>query len=80
MLTDETLRAALMAVRPALAQMPASQRRKVCADLAARLRTRRKAGDSGIYAALAGAKRSDPKNTADLGRRIMAGRNANYKK
>lgn len=72
----DALRAALTAVRPALAKMPAKQRRRVCADIAMRLRdSRRPASDARIYAALAQArKKPDP---ADLGRRIMASRNAN---
>ena len=79
----DALRAALAAVRPALARLPQKQRRKVAEDIAARLRraSGRNVADSKTYAALANAARRGPAAvTADLGRQIMAARNANYRK
>ena len=78
----DALRAALTAIRPVLARMPKKQRRKVAADIAARLRKQsgRKAADGKTYAALAAASRRKPAAVgADLGRRIMERRNPNYK-
>ena len=75
----DALRAALKAVRPVLAKMSPGQRRKVCADIAANLHTGAGAADSGVYAALSAGKPA-PADLADLGKRIMASRNANYKK
>ena len=86
----DALRAALSVIRPALARMPRTERTRICGDIAARLRrqggkpSREAASDadgaSGVYAALSrlSAKRpaADP---AELGRRIMAARNPNYK-
>ena len=77
----DALRAALTAIRPALARMPKKQRRRVAADISARLRKQagRRAADGKTYAALAAASRRRPANvSADLGRRIMANRNPNY--
>ena len=80
-LAADAVRAALKAVRPAIARMPKEQRKQVCGEIARRLR--RTAGDSrqgtaGAYAALARAggknRAADP---AELGRRIMASRNIN---
>ena len=77
--SQDALRAALTAVRPALSRMNRKQRRKVCADIAARLKSQRKGSDSG-YAALYGAARGRTGNPMDLGKRIMASRNPNYHK
>lgn len=79
----DALRAALTAIRPALARMPKKQRRKVAADIAARLRKQsgRRAADGKTYAALAAAsRRKHGAVGADLGKRIMASRNPNYKR
>ena len=79
----DALRAALTAIRPALARMPKKQRRKVAADIAARLRKQsgRRAADGKTYAALAAAsRRKSAAVGADLGKRIMASRNPNYRK
>ena len=75
----DALRAALCAVRPALAKMPKKQRQSVCADIAARLNGNRdlRGTDAGVYAALASARRRPAGNPADLGRRIMETRSAN---
>ena len=78
----DALRAALAVVRPVLARMPGQQRRRVAADIAARMRghtTARRASDGSTYAAIAGASRRRPAAGAELGRRIMASRNANLK-
>ncbi len=74
----DALRAALKAVRPALAKMSPGERRKVCADIAANLHTGAGAADSRVYAALSAGKRA-PADLADLGKRIMASRNPNYR-
>jgi len=78
--TGDALRAALTAVRPALARMPKNQRRRVAGDIAARLR---RGGNvekgSGIYAAMASARRGRGEAGADLGRRIMEKRNPHYR-
>ena len=78
----DALRAALTAIRPALARMPKKQRKKVAADIAARLRRQsgRRASDGKAYAALAAVSRRKPAAVGtDLGKRIMASRNVNYK-
>ena len=81
--TGDALRVALKAVKPALMKMPRKQRMRVSKDIAARLQrqNRHHGADSGIYAAIAGSRRKAPrKNTADLGKRIMASRNINCRK
>ena len=74
----DTLRAVLKAVRPALAKMTPSQRRKVCGDIAANLRGR-KTADSRVYASLASARKPS-RDLASLGEKIMASRNPCYRK
>ena len=74
------MRAALTAVRPALSQMTRKQRQQVCADIAGRLYSKRKGSDRNTYAALSRASRRRPAHPMDLGKRIMASRNANYHK
>lgn len=80
--TDDALRAALAAVRPVLARMPKKARRKMAGDIAARLRSTRASGrgttGTDAYAALASARRRTAPASADLGRKIMEKRNANY--
>ena len=76
--TGDALRAALKAVRPALAKMPKKQRQRICADIAARLNGA--PAHKGIYAAIGDAARRKPDAGPDLGKRIMASRNPNYKK
>ena len=82
--TDDALRAALAAVRPVLARMPKNARRKMAGDIAARLRRTRVPGrgttEEDAYAALASARRRTAPASADLGRRIMEKRNANYRR
>ena len=85
--TGDALRAALTAVRPALAKMPRKQRQRVCADIAARMKrggrkpAGRRAADAGTYAALSGMRRAAaPADEKELGRRIMAARNINCRK
>ena len=73
------LSAALLTFRPVLQRMSPRDRRKACADIAARMRCTRRAGDGKIYAALASARKPAPDLSA-LGKRIMASRNVNYKK
>ena len=79
--SGDALRAALAAVRPALARMPRGMRQKVAGDIAARIRRAGGRGTTGTdaYAALASATRRTAPASAELGRRIMAKRNANYK-
>ena len=80
--TGDALRAALRAVGPALAKMPKKQRQRVCADIAARVNGKggRKGADTGIYAAMAAARRKPAADPKDLGRRIMEKRSANRSK
>ena len=75
--TGDALRAALKPMRPMLAKMPKKQRARVCADITARLngKTVRK----GVYGAMNDAARRRAAGP-DLGKRIMASRNPNYKK
>ena len=73
---SDQLGAALMAVRPVLKNMTRKQRKKACADIAARLRRRSPNGADSRYALL---KAAAARNDRDLGRRIMAARNPNYK-
>ncbi|MBR3335373.1 MAG: DUF2213 domain-containing protein [Clostridia bacterium] len=76
--TGDALRAALVPMRPVLAKMPLKQRRRVCADLAARLNGKQIAR-KGIYGAIHDAARRRPDEDPELGKRIMASRNPNYK-
>ena len=75
--TADALRKALSAVNPLLRALPPQKRRKVCADIAARV-SRKCGRDSVRYAALISA-RKPARDNANLGRRIMAKRNPNYK-
>lgn len=79
-MSRDALRAALSAVRPALAAMTPKQRRKACGAIASRLNPPRKGKDTGIYAALAKAARKPEPDYADLGKRIMEKRNPHYRK
>ena len=75
---SDALSAALLAVRPALAKMSHRQRKKVCADIAARFRRCSPNGTDSRYAAV---KANAPANDyGALGKRIMAARNPNYRK
>lgn len=76
----DALRAALAAVRPVLARMPEKTRRKIAGDIAARIRRtgRRSTTGTDAYAALASARRRTTPASAELGRKIMEKRNANY--
>lgn len=77
---NDALRAALMTIRPVLKRMSPRERRNACADMAARLRRTRRAGDGRIYSALAAARKpAAAANLAGLGKRIMAARNVNYR-
>ena len=78
--SGDALRAALKAVRPALARMPKEQRRRVAGDIAARLRgTANPAAGRGVYAALSSARKGAGPASAELGRRIMEKRNPHYR-
>lgn len=71
---SDALRAALMAVRPALAKMTPAQRKKAGRDIAARLPRRSPNGKDSIYASRTGR----PSSYADLGKRIMEKRNPHF--
>ena len=73
----DALRAALKAVRPALARMPRSQRNRVAADIAARLRRPGRGTAADAYSALRSAAKRTAPVSAELGKRIMAKRSAN---
>jgi len=78
--TGDAIRAALKTMRPVLAKMPSKQRKKAAADIAARINRQRKIKGTDRLISLAAAKRKTAGNSADLGKRIMASRNPNYKK
>ena len=73
--TGDALRIALKAVRPVLAKMPKKQRERACADIAAQMKGKTKR--TGIYGAMNDAKYAAP--GIELGKKIMARRNPNYK-
>lgn len=75
---EDALRAALKTFRPVLARMTPRERRCACADIAANLKKTRRGRDGKVYAALAKAHKPAP-NLSDLGRKIMAARNVNYR-
>lgn len=80
---QDVLRTALRAVSPAISRLPKKEQKRICEDIAARLHADPGRGESndGIYAALAsGRTRGPADNPADLGKRIMAKRNPNYRK
>lgn len=80
---QDVLRTALRAIGPAIVGLPKKEQKRICEDVAARLHAQpgRIAGDDGIYAAIASGRTKDPAaNAADLGKRIMAKRNPNYRK
>ena len=72
----DALRAALMAVRPALAQMTPKQRRKASRDIATRLPYRSRNGKDSTFTS----RGKPPINYADLGKRIMEKRNPHFQK
>ena len=72
----DALRAALKAIRPALKRMSRRVRTLVCRDIARGLK---KTGAADTYAALSAAGSRPSVNAADLGRKIMAARNPNYR-
>ncbi len=77
--TADALSAAMKAVRPMLVRMSKDDRRRVAAGIAARLR-RKSAGHDHLLATLKDARpRPAAPSEADLGKRIMAKRNPNYK-
>ena len=78
LINADALRTALMAVRPSLARMKPRERRKACNNIAAHF-ARQNAADSRKYAALLSSRKPAARNGADLGKRIMAKRNPNYK-
>ena len=76
--TGDVLRAALRPMKPMLAKMPKRQKDRICADIAVRLngKTRR----VGVYGAMNdSARKQAAADPADLGKKIMAKRNPNYK-
>ena len=76
---NDALRAALRSVAPVLSGMTRKERRKAAADIAAQMKkTRRKGTNRGHDRAASG--RAQKGNPMDLGKRIMAARNANYHK
>ena len=81
--TGDALRNALSRYQRKLSRMPAMKRRRICADIAARLGrpAGRRGMDAGAYAVLAARQRKPAAgNPADLGKRIMASRNVNMRK
>ena len=76
--TGDALLAALKPMRPMLAKMPKKQRDRICADIAARLNG--KTVRRGAYSAINDAGTRRPAAGPELGKKIMASRNPNYKK
>ena len=79
-MSRDALRAALSAVRPALAAMPPKERRKTARAIADRMNSQQKGKDSSVYAALAKSARKPEPDLSDLGKRIMEKRNPHYMK
>lgn len=77
--STDAVRAALTAMRPALANMSKAQRKKIGADIVAKLK-KQKATDGRAYAAIAARARKGKADISDLGKRIMEKRNPNYSK
>lgn len=85
--TADAVRAAIRAIRPMIAQLPQAQRKAAADAATAEIRKtygmEKKAVKNG-YQALANRKRTADANPSEdggeLGRKIMASRNANYKK
>ena len=81
---DAAVRKVMKAYRPKLDRMSRKRRMKVCNDIAVRLRKQQR-DNLGIHANMGSAmdtkaaRDSRKKDERDLGRRIMAKRNANYK-
>ena len=75
-IASDSLRAALVAVRPALKRMSNAQRTKACREMAHRLPRKSPNGADSRYALM----KSSIGDTAELGKRIMAARNPNYHK
>jgi len=79
--TGDALRAALRTVGPALLKVPEKDRRRLSDKLVARAKkSSRKAKDAKGYLEFRSAERKSDRNTAELGKRIMAKRNVNYRK
>jgi hypothetical protein len=78
--TGDALRAALTAMHPQLKKMSKKQRQKACADIAAKLKKQRKASGKDSLASLAARSSRSKKDPKDLGKKIMASRNANSRK
>jgi len=72
MLTD-----CVLAIRPVLKDISSKKRQKAVKDIAARYYGRGKKKKATSLDALSGKKRNKERNDADLGKRIMAARNAN---
>ena len=75
----EMLADCMMAIRPALKDMSAKKRKKAVKDIAARYYGKGKKKKASSLDALSGKRRNSDRNSADLGKRIMAARNANYR-
>ena len=77
----DALRAAMTAVRPVLAAIPEARRRKMAGDIAGRIRNSRgRTQGGGAYRGIASFGGDRLASCAELGRRIMASRNANARK
>ena len=76
----DAIRAALSSVRPALMKMPVKQRRKVAADIAARVYGKPKKASAYVALAAARDRKVRKESGTELGVRIMEARNPNYKR
>ena len=72
-------RRVLAALRPALAQLPREKRKRACRDMANRYCRAKKRKHRNLDALAAKRSRAE-RNGAELGKRIMAARNPNYRK
>ena len=72
-------RRVLAALRPALAQLPREKRKRACRDMANRYCRAKKRKHRNLDALAAKRSRAD-RNGTELGKRIMAARNPNYRK
>ena len=79
--TGDALRAALRLKKAALAKLPKRDRLRLSRDVAARVSGKTRGSAVSVYGALSAARdtKAPRDDDADLGRRIMAKRNPNYK-
>ena len=77
----DALRAAFRTFRPVIRKMTTRERARTCEQIASRMQSigTRRIGDRGAVVSMAYGRKGQ-KDLSDLGKRIMAARNANYRK